>query len=144
MIPQPPAKSVRPGRAPAKIRASADGGWMSEKYPLHAEEEECFILTSPFIEPDGLVTASRIRRRCKVMDRAAQQIIVRKVTRGLVQLGCSSGAGPDIIVGRARTRGLSQRELSKRLSPPAKCLYLKLVTWGGIISYSVFAPYQEF
>jgi hypothetical protein len=54
MIPQPPAKSVRPSRAPAKIRASADGGWMSEKYPLLAEEEECFFLTSPFIEPDGL------------------------------------------------------------------------------------------
>ena len=26
---------------------------MSEKYPLLAEEEECFFLTSPFIEPDG-------------------------------------------------------------------------------------------
>jgi hypothetical protein len=54
MIPQPPAKSVRPSRASARIRASADGGWMSEKYPLLAEEEECFFLTSPFIEPDGL------------------------------------------------------------------------------------------
>jgi hypothetical protein len=32
-----------------------DGGWMSEKHPLLAEEEECFFLTSPFIEPDGLV-----------------------------------------------------------------------------------------
>ena len=53
MIPQPPAKSVRPSRAPDKIRASADGGWMSEKYPLLAEQEECFFLTSPFIEPDG-------------------------------------------------------------------------------------------
>jgi hypothetical protein len=27
---------------------------MSEKHPLLAEEEECFFLTSPFIEPDGL------------------------------------------------------------------------------------------
>ena len=41
-------------RAPAWIRASADGGWMSEKHPLLAEEEKCFYLTSPFIEPDGL------------------------------------------------------------------------------------------
>ncbi len=40
-------------RAPARIRASADGGWMSKKHPLLAEEEECFYLTSPFIEPDG-------------------------------------------------------------------------------------------
>jgi hypothetical protein len=54
MIPQPPAKSVRPSCASARIRASVDGGWMSEKHPLLAEEEECFFLTSPFIEPDGL------------------------------------------------------------------------------------------
>ena len=27
---------------------------MSEKYSLLAEEEECFFLTSPFIEPDGV------------------------------------------------------------------------------------------
>lgn len=40
-------------RAPARIRASADGGWMSEKHPLLAEEDKCFFLTSPFIEPDG-------------------------------------------------------------------------------------------
>jgi hypothetical protein len=53
MIPQSPAKSVRPSRASARIRASADGGWMSEKYPLLAEEEGCFFLTSPFIEPEG-------------------------------------------------------------------------------------------
>jgi hypothetical protein len=26
---------------------------MSEKHPLLAAEEECFYLTSPFIEPDG-------------------------------------------------------------------------------------------
>jgi hypothetical protein len=26
---------------------------MSEKHPLLVEEEECFFLTSPFIEPDG-------------------------------------------------------------------------------------------
>ena len=61
MIPQPPAKSVRPSRAPAKIRASADGGWMSEKYPLHADEEKCFFLTSPFIEPDGHDDANTVR-----------------------------------------------------------------------------------
>jgi hypothetical protein len=28
---------------------------MSEKYPLLAAEEKCFYLTSPFIDPDGLM-----------------------------------------------------------------------------------------
>ena len=41
-------------RAPARNRASADGGWMSEKHPFLAEEEKCFYLKSPLIEPDGL------------------------------------------------------------------------------------------
>jgi hypothetical protein len=31
---------------------------MSEKYPLLAEEEGCFFLTSPFIEPDGPIPQS--------------------------------------------------------------------------------------
>jgi len=34
---------------------------MSEKYPLLAEEEECFFLTSPFIEPDGHGNANTAR-----------------------------------------------------------------------------------
>jgi hypothetical protein len=37
--------------APAKRIAAASGGWMSEKFPLLAVEEKCFLLTSPFIEP---------------------------------------------------------------------------------------------
>jgi hypothetical protein len=36
---------------------------MSEKYPLLAEEEECFFLTSPFIEPDGLERDDKERCR---------------------------------------------------------------------------------
>jgi hypothetical protein len=69
MIPQPPAKSVRPSRASARIRASADGGWMSEKYPLLAEEEECFFLTSPFIEPDGHGNANTVRLTSELFHR---------------------------------------------------------------------------
>ena len=34
---------------------------MSEKYPILAEEEECFFLTSPFIEPDGHDDANTVR-----------------------------------------------------------------------------------
>ncbi len=51
-------------RAPARIHASADRGWMSKKHPLLAEEEECFYLTSSSIEPDGpAVDVANFRER---------------------------------------------------------------------------------
>jgi hypothetical protein len=43
------ARRARPGLVHLRT-----GGWMSEKHPLLSEEEKCFYLTSPFIEPDGL------------------------------------------------------------------------------------------
>jgi hypothetical protein len=49
--------------------------------------------------------------------------------------------GPDMVVGRARTKGFRQTELSKRLNPPAKWSYLKLVAWGGIISVVALVAY---
>jgi len=83
MIPQSPAKSVRPSRASARIRASADGGWMSEKYPILAEEEECFFLTSPFIEPDGLHLAGTLRanRRTGIGSARLSQAAVARCCR---------------------------------------------------------------
>lgn len=49
--------------------------------------------------------------------------------------------GPDMIVGRARTRVIHQTGLSKRLSPPAKWSYVKLVAWGGIMSVVALIAY---
>lgn len=57
MTPQITGDIALARRAPARDRAAADGGWMSEKHPLLAVEEACFYLTSPFIEPDGLERA---------------------------------------------------------------------------------------
>jgi hypothetical protein len=37
--------------ARAKSVAAANRGWMSEKYLPPADQEKCFLLTSPFIEP---------------------------------------------------------------------------------------------
>ena len=44
-----------------------------------------------------------------------------------------AGGGPAILVGRATTRGTQQSALSKRLSPPAKWSYLKLIGWSGVV-----------
>ena len=56
----------------------------------------------------------------------------------------AGGTGPDLIIGKATTRGLHQSVLSKRLNPPVKWSYRKLILWwvlgflsiGWIVSYT--------
>jgi|HubBroStandDraft_6_1064221.scaffolds.fasta_scaffold100131_2 hypothetical protein len=53
-------------------------------------------------------------------------------------------AGPSALIGRARTKGSHQTELSRVLRPPLKWSYLKLVGWFGLILFiSVIAYVQE-
>ncbi len=49
--------------------------------------------------------------------------------------------GPDVVVGRATTRGIQQTELSKVLSPPAKWSYKKLVLWSVFITLVALVVY---
>jgi hypothetical protein len=41
--------------------------------------------------------------------------------------------GPDLVVGQATTRGTEQSALSKKLSPPVKWLYLKVIFWSVLL-----------
>ena len=47
------------------------------------------------------------------------------------------GSGPDLIIGRATTRRFHQSVLSKRLSPPVKWSYRKLILWWALVSFSI-------
>ena len=49
--------------------------------------------------------------------------------------------GPDVVIGRATTHGTHQTDLSKRLSPPAKWSYLKLVVWSAVFSLVALIVY---
>ena len=49
--------------------------------------------------------------------------------------------GPDMILGRSRTKGLRQTALSKMLSPPVKWSYWKLLLWSGIVSVAALVAY---
>ena len=49
--------------------------------------------------------------------------------------------GPDMVVGKARTKGFRQSELSKILSPPRKWSYVKLVLWSGIFSFAALVAF---
>jgi hypothetical protein len=43
------------------------------------------------------------------------------------------GGGPDLVVGRATTRGSQQSAFSKQLSPPVKWSYLKVIGWSVLV-----------
>ena len=49
--------------------------------------------------------------------------------------------GPNVVVGRAATRGTQQTELSKTLSPPEKWSYLKLIIWSVVFSSVALVVY---
>src|ERR1700692_3125950 len=43
--------------------------------------------------------------------------------------------GPDVVIGRATTRGLHQSDLSKKFSPPTKWSYGKVILWSVLFSF---------
>ena len=45
--------------------------------------------------------------------------------------------GPDMVVGRATTKGMQQTGISKALSPPNRWSYVKLVGWSALVFLSV-------
>lgn len=49
--------------------------------------------------------------------------------------------GPDVIVGRAKTHGIQQSELSKKFSPPAEWSYRKVILWSVVISLVALVAY---
>ncbi len=51
--------------------------------------------------------------------------------------------GPDVVVGSAATKGTHQSALSKRLSPPKKWSYLKLVVWFAVVSFIALVVYIQ-
>ncbi len=65
-----------------------------------------------------------------VYEEGLSRVTAKSRLRG-VSLG---DGGPNVIVGRATTRGTSQTRLSKKLEPPKKWSYAKLLLWAGIIA----------
>src|SRR5258708_1542510 len=61
---------------------------------------------------------------------AYQEGLYRVDTRTRLRGVFFGSGGPDLVVGRARTKGSHQTELSKRLSPPIKWSYLRVISWS--------------
>jgi hypothetical protein len=49
--------------------------------------------------------------------------------------------GPNVVVGTATSRGVQQSDLSKKLSPPTKWSYGKLILWSVGISFVALVVY---
>jgi hypothetical protein len=62
-----------------------------------------------------------------------QRISTRTRLRGVVV----GSDGPDVVVGRATTKGIQQTGISKALSPPKKWSYVKLFGWSALVFLSV-------
>jgi hypothetical protein len=66
-------------------------------------------------------------------------IDTRSRVRGLL----FAGGGPSILVGRTTTLGTQQSALSKRLWPPTKWSYAKLVLWSGVVTLIALVIYVQ-
>jgi len=62
-----------------------------------------------------------------------QRVSTRTRLRGVVV----GSDGPDVVVGRATTKGTQQTEISKALTPPKKWSYAKLFGWSALAFLSV-------
>ena len=62
-----------------------------------------------------------------------QHVSTRTRLRGVVV----GSDGPDMVVGRATTKGIQQTQISKALSPPKKWSYLKLFGWSLLVFLSL-------
>ena len=72
----------------------------------------------------------------KKVSLAYQEGLQRVSTRTRIRGVVVGSDGPDVVVGRATTKGIQQTEISKALSPPKKWSYLKLLGWSVLVFLS--------
>ena len=68
---------------------------------------------------------------------AYQERLSRTVAHTRFRALVVGGHGPDFVVGKATTRGFHQSVLSKRLKPPVKWSYRKLIRWWLVLFLSI-------
>ena len=66
----------------------------------------------------------------KKVSLAHQEGLFRSEGRTRLRAVVVGGGGPDLVVGRATARGTEQSALSRKLTPPEKWSYLKVIGWS--------------
>jgi len=74
-----------------------------------------------------------IKKVSLVYQEGLHRVTTRTRIRGVVV----GSDGPDVVVGRATTKGIQQTEVSKELTPPMKWSYPKLFGWSVLVFLSV-------
>src|SRR5258708_31907174 len=69
----------------------------------------------------------------KKVSLAYEEGLFRSEGRTRLRAVAVGSGGPDLVVGRATTRGTEQSALSKKLTPPMKWSYLKVVGWSVLL-----------
>ena len=69
----------------------------------------------------------------KKVSLAYQEGLYRSESRSRLRGVVVGGGGPDMVVGRTTTQGSQQSALSRKLSPPVKWSYGKLVFWSVLV-----------
>src|SRR5215472_3273881 len=69
----------------------------------------------------------------KKVSLAYQEGLFSTVAHARLRAVVVGGRGPDLLAGRATTRGLQQSLLSKKLKPPVKWSYRKLILWWVVV-----------
>ncbi len=77
----------------------------------------------------------------KSLSVAVQQGRFSVNTRSRLRGVVVGAGGPDVVIGRATTRGVQQSDLSKKLGPPTKWSYGKLILWSVGISFVALVVY---
>src|SRR5580693_9115485 len=66
----------------------------------------------------------------KKVSLAHEEGLFRSEGRTRLRAVAVGGGGPNLLVGRATTQGTEQSALSKRLTPPLKWSYRKVIGWS--------------
>ena len=69
----------------------------------------------------------------KKVSLAHQEGLFRNEGRTRLRAVAVGSGGPDLVVGRATTQGTGQSVLSKKLTPPVKWSYLKVIGWSVLV-----------
>jgi len=72
----------------------------------------------------------------KKVSLAYEEGLFRSEVRTRLRAVVAGGSGPDLVVSRATTRGTQQSVLSKKLTPPVKWSYLKVIGWSILVFVS--------
>ena len=69
----------------------------------------------------------------KKVSLAYEEGLFYTVARTRLRAVVVGGHGPDLVIGKATTRGFHQSVLSKQLNPPVKWSYRKLILWWALV-----------